>query len=80
MVKRWKTWKTELKSTSKPSFLTQKIFYNNLGAIHKMKTTLMLSKTDVCVHWECVPWNVYIGNKYNTNVWIKVIITNQDYY
>ena len=45
MIKQWKTWeirkagkqlKYYLKWTSKPSFVTQKVFYTDLVAIHKI--------------------------------------------
>ena len=36
--------KNYLKWTAKPSFITRKIFDNNLVEIHKIKTTLTLNK------------------------------------
>ena len=44
--------KDYLKWTSKPSFVTQKIFDNDLVAIHKTKTTLTLNKqasVEMCI-------------------------------
>ena len=56
LVKQWKTWETELyirlisnkrdylKWTSKPSYMSQKLFENDLIAIRKRKDTLKLNK------------------------------------
>ena len=44
--------KDYLKWTSKPGFITQKIFDNNLVVIHKIKTLLTLNKpayVEICI-------------------------------
>ena len=63
--------KDSLKWTSKPNHITQKIFGNDLVAIHKVKTTLTLNKP--------VYLGIYILEL--SKILSKTnMTTNQDYY
>ena len=53
--------KDYLKWASKPRYMLQKIFDNDLVAISKIKVTLMLNKPCKC-------WNVYIGFEQSIDV------------
>ena len=67
--------KDYLKRTSKPSYMSNKIFDNNLVAVHKKKLTLTLNKSayiEICVlelrkvlMYEF--YYDYIKNKYGSN-------------
>ena len=64
-----------MKSTSKPSYISHKIFGNNLVAIQKSKITLMLNKpsySGICIlnlrkELMCKLHYDYIKNKYGKN-------------
>ena len=55
--------KDYLKCTSKPSYMSHKIFGNDLVAIPKSKLALILT---------CIHQNVYFGIEYNINAQIPL--------
>ena len=73
-----------LKWTSKPSYMSQKIFDNDLVAIHKSKVTLMLTKLEYAVMYILDLRKVlmykfhydYIKNRYSNN--LRLLFTDTD--
>ena len=83
-VKLTKNEKDYLKCTSKPSYLSHKIFGNNLVAIHKSKLVLKFSKPEYTGMWILELSKVlmyefhldYIKNKYDSKS--KLLFTDPD--